>query len=169
MRRREFIAALGGAAAWPVVAPSRRRNCMRSFAIAGAVLVALSVGAAAADAPSLVGNWTRTAYSSAQVGESTGYPASTNPSLTHGTGQDWKIKIDAQDGNSFSGTLTGPTGTPQTIVGAFRQDGKHFVFSTDTDSGAGEASSDEMEYCWTASSQRFVGAGCATFKRSARQ
>jgi hypothetical protein len=45
----------------------------------------------------------------------------------------------------------------------------HFVFSTDTDSGAGEASSDEMEYCWTASSQRFVGAGCATFKRSARQ
>jgi hypothetical protein len=95
---------------------------MRSFAIAGAVLVALSVGAAA-DAPSLVGNWTRTAYSSAQVGESAGYPASNNPSLTHGTDQDWKIKIDAQDGNSFSGKLTGPTGNPQTIVGAFRQDG----------------------------------------------
>jgi hypothetical protein len=40
MRRREFIAALAGAA---VGSPSRRRNCMRSFAIAGAVLVALSV------------------------------------------------------------------------------------------------------------------------------
>ena len=142
---------------------------MRSFAIVGAVLVALSVGGAAADAPSLIGNWTRTAYSSAQVGESTGYPASSKPTLTHGTDQDWEIKIEAQDGNSFSGKLTGPTGNPQTIVGAFRQDGKHFVFSTNTDSGAGEASGDEMEYCWTASSQRFVGAGCATFKRSARQ
>ena len=139
---------------------------MRSFAIVGAVLVALSVGGAAADAPSLIGNWTRTAYSSAQVGESTGYPASSKPTLTHGTDQDWEIKIEAQDGNSFSGKLTGPTGKPQTIVGAFRQDGKRFVFSTDTDSGAGEASSNEMEYCWTASSQRFVGAGCATFKRN---
>ena len=108
---------------------------MRSFAIVGAVLVALSVGGAAADAPSLIGNWTRTAYSSAQVGESTGYPASSKPTLTHGTDQDWEIKIEAQDGNSFSGKLTGPTGKPQTIVGAFRQDGKRFVFSTDTDLG----------------------------------
>ena len=108
---------------------------MRSFAIVGAVLVALSVGGAAADAPSLIGNWTRTAYSSAQVGESTGYPASSKPTLTHGTDQDWEIKIEAQDGNSFSGKLTGPTGKPQTIVGAFRQDGKRFVFSTDTDFG----------------------------------
>ena len=139
---------------------------MRSLAVAGAALVTLSVSVAAADAPNLVGSWTRTAHSSAQVGQSAGYPASSKPSLTNSPDQDWKMTIDAQDGNSFAGTLTGPKGKPQTVVGAFRQDGKRFVFSTDSDSGWGEASSDEVEYCWTASSPSFIGAGCSIFKRS---
>ena len=138
---------------------------MRSLAIAGVILVTLPIGARAADAPNLIGNWTRTAFSSAQVGEGGGYPAATRPSLTHGTDQDWKMKIDAQDGRSFSGTLTGPVGRPQTIVGAFQQDGRHFVFATNNDSGSGASNDSELEYCWTTSSLRFLGAGCATFKR----
>ena len=130
-------------------------------------MVVLSVGAAAADTPNLIGNWTRTAFSLAQVGESAGYSPSTKPLLIHGTAdQVWKIKIDKQDGSSFSGTLTSPVGTPQTIVGTFQQDGKHFVFSTNNDTGSGVASSDELEYCWATSSPRFLGAGCATYKRN---
>lgn len=139
---------------------------MRSFAIAGAALVALSTGAAAADAPSLIGNWTRTAFSAALVGEHTGYSPLTKPSLVHGTDQDWKMKIDAQDGNSFAGTLTGPTGKPETIVGTFQQDSKHFVFSTNNDTGSGTVGTDELEYCWSTSGPRFLGTGCASYKRS---
>jgi hypothetical protein len=48
-------------------------------------------------------------------------------------GEVWKIKIDAQESGSFSGTTTGYTSKSQTIVGAFQSDGKRFVFSTDTD------------------------------------
>ncbi len=137
---------------------------MRACAIV--VLVAFSSGTAMAAAPNLVGSWTRTAESAALVGESAGYPASSKPSMVNSADHDWKMQIVAQDGNAFSGTLTGPVGKPQTIVGAFRQDGKRFVFSTEGDSGAGEATADEIEYCWTASTAHFVGAGCSTFKRN---
>jgi hypothetical protein len=137
---------------------------MRLFVIA--VLVAWTGGTALAATPNLVGSWTRTAESAGLVGESAGYPASSKPTLINSSDHDWKMQIVAQDGNSFSGTLTGPVGKPQSIVGAFRQDGKRFVFATESDSGAGEATADEMEYCWTASSPRFVGAGCSTFKRN---
>jgi hypothetical protein len=103
-------------------------------------------------------------FPAAQIGEHTGYAPVTKPSLMHGDAQDWTMKIDAQDGGSFSGTLTGPSGRPQAIVGTFQRDGKHFVFSTVDDMGSGTA--DELEYCWATSSQRFVRTGCATYKRA---
>ena len=46
---------------------------MRSLAIAVAMILGLSVGATAAEPPSLVGDWTRSVLSSANVGEHPGY------------------------------------------------------------------------------------------------
>jgi hypothetical protein len=135
---------------------------MRAIAIAGAMLLGVSLGAYAADPPNLVGNWTRSASSAAQVEKSS--VAQPKRSLVRGAGGDWKMKIDYQEGSSFLGTLTSPAGNPQSIVGTFQPDGKRFVFATDNDWGSGEASSDELQYCWTASNAAFVGAGCATFK-----
>jgi len=138
---------------------------MRSVAIAGAVLIASSiligssVGAFAADAPSLVGTWTRTAVTMALVKGRTAKPL-----FIHGADKEvWKLKIDAQESGSFSGTVTGSIPKSQAIVGAFQSDGKRFVFTTENDSGSGEVTGDEMQYCWT--NPRPVAAGCATFKK----
>ena len=138
---------------------------MRSLAIAVAMILGLSVGATAAEPPSLVGDWTRSVLSSANVGEHPGYPPSAQPSFSNGPAADWKMKIDKQEGNSFSGTLRGPARPPQIILGTF-QDDKRFVFATNEDSGSGEATGDELRYCWTVSTPRFIGTGCATFKRN---
>ena len=140
---------------------------MRSFAIVAAITVTLglSVGAAAAEPPNLVGDWTRSALSSAQLGEHPGYPPAPQPRFSNGPAQDWKMKIDKQDGNSFSGTLKGPGGRPQTIIGTFEDD-KRFVFATNEDTGRGEATGDELHYCWAVSIPRFIGTGCATYKHN---
>jgi hypothetical protein len=138
---------------------------MRLLAIAAAIILGLSVGAAAAEPPNLVGDWTRSVLSSAHLGEHPGYPPSAKAMFSNGPAPDWKMKIDKQDGNSFSGTLQGPAGGPQIIIGTF-QDDKRFVFATNEDSGSGEATGDELRYCWTVSTPRFIGTGCATFKRN---
>jgi hypothetical protein len=130
---------------------------MRAFAIAGSVFFSLCLSAAADDAASLVGTWTRTGFSAAQIGEHPGYAPLTKPSLIHGNDPDWKMKIDAQEGGSFSGTLTGPNGRPQTILGTFQRDGKHFVFSTNDDMGSGMVGDDELEYCWSTSASASSG------------
>ena len=88
------------------------------------------------------------------------------PSLTKGTDDAFKWRIDAQDGGSFSGTATGPKGKTETIVGAFRQDGKRFVFSTGNGNGSGEVSGDDLEFCWTDNIPSYIAAGCPTYKRS---
>ena len=138
---------------------------MRSLTTAVAIILGLSVGAAAAEPPNLVGDWTRSVLSSAHLGEHPGYPPSAQPRFTNGPAPDWKMKIAKQDGNSFSGTLRGPAGPPQTIIGTF-QDDKRFVFATNEDTGDGEATGDELHYCWAVSTARFIGTGCATYKRS---
>ena len=127
---------------------------MRSFVIASAVLVGSSMCALGADAPNLVGNWTRTTVT--MVLSKGGRPA--KPLFIHGGGEVWKIKIDAQESGSFSGTTTGYTSKSQTIVGAFQSRN-----ALRTDSGSGEATSDELQYCWT--NPHPVAAGCATFKK----
>jgi hypothetical protein len=76
------------------------------------------------------------------------------------------MKIDKQDGSSFSGVMESPHGPPETIIGTFQEDGKHFVFATSGDTGTGEATSDEIKYCWATASEHFMGTGCATFKRN---
>lgn len=140
-------------------------DAKRPFCVAGFFLVMLTVSAAAADTPNMVGAWTRIANTSAQLNRSARDPASTKPSLANGAGQNWKINIDAQDGRAFSGTLIDPAGKSYVLVGAFRDD-THFVFATDKDSGWGEIKDGAMEYCWTAFDPSFVGAGCSKFARS---
>jgi hypothetical protein len=130
---------------------------MRSLPVAGAALLMFSVHAVAADAPNLLGSWTRSAHTMSLL------KGSSKPLFTHAEDQTWKMKIDAQDSGAFSGVLSGPVGKPQPIVGAFQPDSKHFVFSTENESGGGEANNDELQYCWTSS--RPIIAGCATFKR----
>ena len=138
---------------------------MRSFAVAAAIILGLSVGTGAAEPPNLVGAWTRSALSSAQVGERSGYPAGPQAKLTNGPAQDWNMKIEKQDGNSFSGILQRPGGQPQPIIGTF-ENNTHFVFATSEDMGGGDATGDELHYCWTVSTPRLVGTGCATYKRN---
>ena len=137
-----------------------------TVAVAGSLLAALPAAAGAADAPSLVGNWTRIAFSAAQVGEHAGFAPVTKPTLMHGDAPDWTMKIDAQDGGSFSGTITGPSGRPQAIVGTFQLDGRRFAFATVDDMGSGTVENDVLEYCWATSSQRYIGTGCATYQRT---
>ena len=137
---------------------------MRSFAVALTAVLGFSVNAKA-EPPNLVGDWTRTVLYSAQLGEHPGYPPAVTPRFSGGPAPDWKMKIDKQEANSFSGTMQGPGGISETIIGTF-QDDKRFVFATHIDTGSGEATSDEFRYCWTTSTQRFVGTGCATFKRN---
>lgn len=133
-----------------------RTNRMRSLAFAGAALLMFSINAVAADAPNLVGSWTRSTHTMSLL-------KGNSKLFTNAEDQAWKLKIDAQDSGAFSGVLSGPVGKPQPIAGAFQPDGRHFVFSTENESGSGEASNDELQYCWTSS--RPIIAGCATFKR----
>jgi hypothetical protein len=130
---------------------------MRSLPFAGAAFLIFTANAVAADAPNLVGSWTRSSHTMSLL------KGSSKPLFTHTEDQTWKMKIDAQDSGAFSGVLSGPVGKAQPIAGAFQPDGKHFVFSTENESGSGEASNDELQYCWTSS--RPIIAGCATFKR----
>jgi hypothetical protein len=111
-----------------------------------------------ADPPNLVGNWTRTAVTMAMS-----KPGQAKPLFIHDGKEVWKIKIDAQEAGSFSGTTSGYTSKSQPIVGAFQSDGKRFVFTTASDAGSGEATADELQYCWT--NPRPMIAGCATFKK----
>lgn len=130
---------------------------MRLLTLAGAALLMFSVHAVAANSPNLVGTWTRSTHTMSLLKDTS------KPLFSHAEDQTWKMKIDAQDSGAFSGVLSGPVGKPQPIAGAFQPDGKHFVFSTESKSGSGEASNDELQYCWTSSHP--IIAGCATFKR----
>jgi len=73
--------------------------------------------------------------------------------------------VDCENWDLFA-VMQGRQGKPETIIGTFQDDGKHFVFASSGDTGSGEATSDEMKYCWATSSPRFMGTGCATFKRN---
>ena len=64
------------------------------------------------------------------------------------------MKVLRQDGQSFSGTVVGPKGKSERIVGSFRRDGMTFVYSSEKTAGTGKVQGNEMELCRT-------DAGCA--------
>jgi hypothetical protein len=148
----------------------RNFKATNSVAVAAVLLTASVCGLArAADAPDVVGTWTRTEHQIAYVGQSSYYATRPDPAkMTNGadTGPTWIIKIETQDGRSFHGKMIAPTGKAEELVGAVRQDGKRFVFATASDSGSGEINGNEMESCWTGASPSFTVAGCGTFKRN---
>jgi hypothetical protein len=138
---------------------------MQLLAISGALLVILSIDAVAADAPNIVGTWMPITYASARIGTHSQYGSTSKPSLNNSTDAAFKLKIDVQNGNSFSGSATGPKGKIEQMVGAFRQDGKRFVFSVANGSASGELNGDELEFCFNDNIPNYVAAACTTYKR----
>jgi hypothetical protein len=58
---------------------------MRALAAGGAILISLSAGGRAADAPDVVGTWTRTEHQIAYVGQSSYYATRPDPAtMTNG-------------------------------------------------------------------------------------
>src|SRR5262245_28866703 len=78
-----------------------RRISMRAVAAGGAMLFLVLGGARAADAPDLIGTWTRTEHQIAYAGQSPYYTTKPDPAkMTNGadTGPTWVLKIETQDG-----------------------------------------------------------------------
>src|SRR5262245_36215040 len=111
---------------------------MPLFASCAAVIALLSFKAMAADVPNIVGTWTL---------------SKTPASLAE------TVKILRQDRDSFSGTIVGPKGKPENILGAFRRDAKTFVYSSDKSGGTGRIQGNEIEICRT-------DTGCSILTRS---
>ena len=61
---------------------------MRSLPFAGAAFLIFTVNAVAADAPNLVGSWTRSSHTMSLL------KGSSKPLFTHTEDQTWKMKID---------------------------------------------------------------------------
>lgn len=64
------------------------------------------------------------------------------------------------------GDREGPKGKVEKMVGAFRQDGKRFVFSVANGSGSGELNGDEMELCFNDTIPNYIAAACTVYKRA---
>jgi hypothetical protein len=101
----------------------------------------------------------------ARIGTNPHYGTTSKPSLTDSTDGAFTWKIDEQKGNSFSGSGTGPKGKIEQVVGAFRHDGKRFVFSVANGSGSGELNGDELEFCFNDNIPNYIAASRTTFKR----
>jgi hypothetical protein len=142
MGRRQFIRPLGGgAAAW---------RAMRRFAWSLAAVGLLASPVIAAEPPNVIGTWmiVNKRQSTTEAGSERSAELA---SLA--------IKIIRQDRDSFSGTIVGPKGKSERITGAFRRDGKMFVYSSEKTAGVGQIQGNEMQICRT-------DAGCALLTRT---
>jgi len=138
---------------------------MRKLILA-AILAAAAFPALAAEPFNITGSWIPTYRAAAWVGTHPGGAySSTKPTLSNDVATAWSYTFDKQDGGAFAGFVVGPTGTKEAAVGAFHQDGRRFVLSTDYGSAAGEVNGDEIELCWTDNVANFNEAGCQTYKR----
>jgi len=137
---------------------------MRSLAVA-VLLAGISSTAFAADPANIVGTWVPTALSAATVGTAAAISATDKPATSHDARGAWGLTVDTQDGGAFVGTVTGPSGKPKPLVGAFRLDGKRFVISTTNGGGTGEIDGDQLEVCWSDNIPNLIAANCALYKR----
>jgi len=137
---------------------------MRSLALA-VLLAGISSTAFAADPTNIVGTWVPTAFSAASVGTPEAISATDKPATSHDASGGWSVTVDTQDGGAFVGTVTGPSGKPKPLVGAFRLDGKRFVISTTSGAGTGEIDGDQLEVCWTDNIANLIAAGCTVYQR----
>ena len=111
-----------------------------------AIVTILSTNAIAADVPNVIGTWAILNKGRSAPSESSGVQSAQIASLA--------VKVLRQDGQSFSGTVVGPKGKSERIVGSFRRDGMTFVYSSEKTAGTGKVQGNEMELCRT-------DAGCA--------
>jgi hypothetical protein len=111
-----------------------------------AIVTILSTNAIAADVPSVIGTWAISNKGRSAAGEGSVVQSAQIASLA--------VKVLRQDGQSFSGTVVGPKGKSERIVGSFRRDGMTFVYSSEKTAGTGKVQGNEMELCRT-------DAGCA--------
>jgi hypothetical protein len=123
---------------------------MRSFACSVAAFALLSIPAIAAELPNVIGTWMIANKKPPTAGESSAENPAELASLA--------VKIVRQDRDSFSGTIVGPKGKSERITGAFRRDGKMFVYSSEKTAGVGQVQGNEMQICRT-------DAGCAVLTR----
>ena len=141
------------------------KSDMRMLVLVG-VLVASALPALAAEPFNITGSWVPTYRAAAWVGTHPGGAySSAKPTLSNDVATAWSYTFDQQQGGAFSGYVVGPTGSKETVVGAFHQDGRRFVLSTDFGSAAGEVTGDGIELCWTDNVPNFNEAGCQTYKR----
>ena len=111
-----------------------------------AIVTILSTNAIAADVPNVIGTWAISNKGRSAAGEGSVVQSAQIASLA--------VKVLRQDGQSFSGTVVGPKGKSERIVGSFRRDGMTFVYSSEKTAGTGKVQGNEMELCRT-------DAGCA--------
>jgi hypothetical protein len=130
-------------------AQQRERRAGPGAAVA--IVTILSTNAIAADFPDVTGTWAILNKGRSAPIESSVVQSAQIASLA--------VKILRQDGQSFSGTVVGPKGKSERIVGSFRRDGVTFIYSSEKTAGAGKVQGNEMEICRT-------DAGCALLTRS---
>ncbi len=75
------------------------------------------------------------------------------------------LAFTAQKGGAFTGTVTTTDGDTVPVVGAFRSDGRRFVYSTPFGSGSGEVDGDTMEWCSTDVMPNSAGATCTMYRK----
>ena len=74
-----------------------------------------------------------------------------------------KFTIDKQDEGSFTGTRHYRDGRTESFVGAFKSDGKNFIYSDKTHIGFGETDGMELENCYADIVSTVNIAGCTKY------
>jgi hypothetical protein len=127
---------------------TQHRKRTATIFVAAAIITLISLIANAADFPNVIGTWM---ISNKGRSVTTPYQQAQDASSV--------VKIVRQDGESFSGTVVDLKGKTERIVGAFRRDGRTFIYSSAKTAGMGKVQGNEMEICRT-------DAGCALLIRS---
>lgn len=127
---------------------TQHRKRAATIFVAAAIITLISPIANAADFPNVIGTWM---ISNKGRSVTTPYQQAQDASSV--------VKIVRQDGELFSGTVVDLKGKTERIVGAFRRDGRTFIYSSAKTAGMGKVQGNEMEICRT-------DAGCALLIRS---
>lgn len=148
----------------------------RRAAVVGAVCALAAVagmaGTAAAGGaevvpPNLVGTWKMRGDGHAaarQGGGSTHFDRQTVPTFET-PDERWTFVFEVQNGRSFYGSVTGPSGRTTSFVGVFRHDGQNFIVSSQSGIILGEMVGADMEVCFADNVPDWMAVNCAMMTR----
>ena len=105
---------------------TQHRKRTATIFVAAAIITLISPITNAADFPNVIGTWM---ISNKGRSVTTPYQQAQDASAV--------VKIVRQDGESFSGTVVDLKGKTERIVGAFRRDGRTFIYSSAKTAGMG--------------------------------